>query len=88
MFQNSKVTLGIMPDYMFSGKGLRIDGVSKGKVADSFGILKGDIVTKIGNVDVLDIMSYMQGLSKYEKGQKAKVEIKRGDKILSLEVIF
>ena len=83
-----KVTLGIMPDYMFSGKGLRIDGVSKGKVADSYGILKGDIVTKIGNVDVLDIMSYMQGLSKYEKGEKALVEIKRGDKILSLEVIF
>ena len=26
-----------MPDYMYSGKGLRIDGVSKGKVADSFG---------------------------------------------------
>ena len=83
-----KVTLGIMPDYMYSGKGLRIDGVSKGKVADSFGILKGDIVTKIGNVDVLDIMSYMQGLSKYEKGQKATVEIKRGDKILSKEVTF
>ena len=77
-----------MPDYMYSGKGLRIDGVSRGKVADSFGILKGDIVTKIGNVDVLDIMSYMQGLSKYEKGQKAIVEIKRGDKILSKEVTF
>ena len=77
-----------MPDYMYSGKGLRIDGVSKGKVADSFGILKGDIVTKIGNVDVLDIMSYMKGLSKYEKGQKTIVEIKRGDKFLSKEVTF
>ena len=60
----------------------------KGKVADSYGILKGDIVTKIGNVDVLDIMSYMQGLSKYEKGEKALVEIKRGDNILNIEVIF
>ena len=83
-----KVTLGIMPDYMYSGKGLRIDGVSKGKVAHSFGILKGDIVTKIGNVDVLDIMSYMKGLSKYEKGQKAIVEIKRSDKILRKKVTF
>ena len=83
-----KVTLGIMPDYMFSGKGLRIDGVSKGKVADSYGIIKGDIVTKIGEVDVLDIMSYMKGLSKYDKGQKASVEIKRGDKLLNLEVVF
>ena len=83
-----KVTLGIMPDYMYSGKGLRIDGVSKGKVAESYGILKGDIVTKIGNVDVFDIMSYMQGLSKYEKGEKALVEVKRGDKIINIEVIF
>ena len=28
-----KVTLGIMPDYLYDGKGLRIDGVTKNKTA-------------------------------------------------------
>jgi len=83
-----KVTLGVMPDYMYSGKGLRIDGVSKGKVADSYGILKGDIVTKIGDVDVFDIMSYMQGLSNYNDGEKAVLEIQRDKKTIKIEVVF
>tara|TARA_A100001035_G_scaffold64566_1_gene49112 strand:- start:873 stop:2093 length:1221 start_codon:yes stop_codon:yes gene_type:complete len=83
-----KVTLGVMPDYMYSGKGLRIDGVSNGKVADSYGILKGDIVTKIGDVDVFDIMSYMQGLSNYNDGEKAVLEIQRDKKTIKIEVVF
>ena len=83
-----KVTLGVMPDYMYSGKGLRIDGVSKGKVADSYGILKGDIVTKIGDVHVLDIISYMQGLSNYNDGEKAILEIQRDKKTIKIEVVF
>ena len=73
---------------MYSGKGLRIDGVSKGKVADSYGILKGDIVTKIGDVDVFDIMSYMQGLSNYNDGEKAVLEIQRDKKTIKIEVVF
>ena len=54
-----------MPDYLYSGKGMRIDGVSKGKTADKFGILKGDVVIKMGSIDVTDMMAYMQGLSEY-----------------------
>ena len=41
------VTLGVMPDYLFDGKGMKIDGVSSDKPAEKGGILKGDIVIKI-----------------------------------------
>ena len=57
------VTLGVMPDYMFDGKGMRIDGVSKEKTAEKYGILKGDIVVKIGDLEVIDMMGYMKGLT-------------------------
>lgn len=32
-----KVSLGIMPDYTFSGNGVHVDGVSAGKAAEKGG---------------------------------------------------
>ena len=82
------VTLGVMPDYLFSGKGMRIDGVSKGKTGEKYGILKGDIVIKMGSVDVSDMMSYMKGLSQFNKGDEAIVKILREGKEISISLIF
>ena len=82
------VTLGVMPDYLYSGKGMRIDGVSKGKTADKFGILKGDVVIKMGSIDVTDMISYMQGLSEYKKGDEAIIKVLRGSEEINITVIF
>jgi len=82
------VTLGVMPDYLFDGEGMRIDGISKGKTAEKFDILKGDIVIKIGDVEVPDMIGYMEGLSKFEKGDSAVVKIKRGEEIISKSIVF
>ena len=82
------VTLGVMPDYLYSGKGMRIDGVSKGKTADKFGILKGDVVVKMGSIDVTDMMTYMQGLSEYKKGDKTIIKVLRDSEEINITVIF
>ncbi len=68
-----KVTLGVIPDYMFSGEGMRLDGVTDGKPAASAGLKKGDIVIQIGEHKVADMMSYMEALSKFKKGDNATV---------------
>ena len=77
-----------MPDYLYDGIGLRIDGVSKNKTADKFGILKGDIVLKLGIIEVTDIFKYMQGLSKFEVGDSTIVRVKRQEEILNISIIF
>ena len=82
------VTLGVMPDYLFSEKGMRIDGVSKGKTADRYGIIKGDVVIKMGSIDVDDMMSYMEGLSKFKKGDKTIVKILRDGIQIDISVVF
>lgn len=82
------VTLGVMPDYLFDGKGMRIDGISKGKTAEKFGILKGDIVIKMGDIDITDMMSYMQALSKFNKGDSTKVKLNRNTEIIELNIVF
>ncbi len=82
------VTLGVMPDYVFSGKGMRIDGVSAGKTAEEAGIKNGDIVIKMGDFNVNDMMSYMEALSKFKKGDQTVVTVNREGEILQIEVIF
>ncbi|PWH85077.1 M28 family peptidase [Brumimicrobium oceani] len=67
-----KVTLGIFPDYKDYGDGLHIQDVIEGKVAQKNGLQKGDIITKIGNVEITDIYTYMEALSKLKKNKKYK----------------
>lgn len=75
------VTLGVMPDYMYEGEGMRIDGVSEGKTAANAGLQKGDIVTRLGEVKVVDMMSYMKALGQFKKGDSADIEfIREGEK--------
>ena len=82
------VTLGIMPDYLYDGGGLRIDGVTKGKTASKYNILKGDIVIKMGEINIIDIMTYMQALSEYKSGDSCNIVLQRGDEQIHINLIF
>ncbi|MEX2380098.1 MAG: M20/M25/M40 family metallo-hydrolase [Vicingaceae bacterium] len=83
-----KVTLGVMPDYMFQGEGMKIDGVTEGRPAHKAGFQKGDIVIQMGEHQVDGMMAYMKALSKFKSGDKALVKVKRGEEIVESEVVF
>ena len=83
-----KVTLGVMPDYGFQGKGLRIDAVNKDKPADKAGLQAGDVVIKIGDSTIENIYDYMKVLSKYTKGETVDVEVLRGSKPVGVKLTF
>lgn len=83
-----KVTLGVVPDYVYDGTGMRIDGVNEGKPAAKAGLKAGDIIIAIGEHKVHDMMSYMQSLGKFKKGEKVIVKFKRGEEEKSTEVEF
>ena len=82
------VSLGVMPDYTFSGTGLKIDGVIDGRVADKAGLKTGDVVTQIGDFNITDINAYMTALSKYKKGDSAKIKAQRGTEIIEVDIVF
>jgi aminopeptidase YwaD len=82
------VSLGIIPDHAWDGKGLRINGVTEGKPAFKAGLKDNDIILKIGDHEVSEIMSYMKALSYFKKGDKALLMIKRGEEIIMKEVQF
>ncbi|WP_204344544.1 M28 family peptidase [Psychroserpens algicola] len=83
-----KVGLGVTPDYLFDGKGMRIDGISEEKPAQKAGLQKGDIVVKLGDSLVTDLKSYMRALSTYYKGDKTRVVVKRGENEVEADIQF
>jgi len=82
------VSMGIMPDYTWSGNGLRSDGVSEGKPAQKAGLKAGDIILQIGDFKITSMESYMQTLGKFKKGDKVKVVYLRGKDTLETTVEF
>lgn len=72
-----KVGLGVIPDYLFDGKGMRIDGISEDKPAQKANLQKGDIVVKLGDSTVFDMMSYMKVLATFKEGDKTNITVDR-----------
>jgi aminopeptidase YwaD len=83
-----EVTLGVLPDYLYDGKGMRLDGVRDGKPAQLAGLMKGDIIIMMAGKDIKDIYAYMEVLGTFHKGDKTSVTVLRDGKEISFEVSF
>jgi hypothetical protein len=82
------VSLGVMPDYAFTGTGVRIEGATPGKLAERLGLKGGDVLLQIGEYKLVDVMSYMTTLSKFKKGDKTTLTYKRGADEVQLNIEF
>lgn len=82
------VTLGVMPDYGFTGSGMRIDGVSKGKTAERIGLKAGDVLLQLGDYKFVDVQTYMQALQHFKKGDTTSLLISREGKEMNFDVVF
>ena len=85
---NFKVTLGIMPDYIFDGEGMRVDGVKPERPGSKAGMLKGDIIIGMGDFTIANIQDYMKALSSYNKNDQTIVTIRRNKEVKVLNVTF
>jgi hypothetical protein len=78
-------TLGVLPDYGYTGKGFRITGTSEGKLGEKLGLKAGDILTKIDGRDIKDIYDYMESLNTIKVGAELSIEILRDGKAMVLK---
>lgn len=83
-----KVTLGVLPDYVFAGDGMRIDGVLDGRPAAAAGLLKGDVIIKLGTKEVKTVYDYMEGLAMFKAGESTEVVVLREGKTQTFKVTF
>jgi aminopeptidase YwaD len=82
------VTLGILPDYSFSGSGVRADAVSEGRPAQGAGMQAGDVIVQLGEFPVTSLENYMEALGKFKKGDRTTVKYRRGDETIERPVQF
>lgn len=82
------VSLGVMPDYAYTGTGLRIEGASAGKLGEKLGLKAGDILLQMGDYKFIDVMSYMTTLSKFKKGDTTFLIYKRGTEEVKVAITF
>jgi Zn-dependent M28 family amino/carboxypeptidase len=82
-----KVSLGTIPDYGFSGKGVRLDGVRPDAPAARGGLARGDVIVKVGAHDIGNIHDYMFALGELEPGREVVIEVEREGKRLPLKVV-
>ena len=82
------VSMGVVPDYLYDGKGMRVDGVSEGKPAQAAGLQKGDIVVQLGDSTINDMMGYMRALSVFKKGDSTQVVLERAGQKIAAKVKF
>jgi hypothetical protein len=82
-----KVSLGTIPDYAFTGKGLKLDGVRPDAPAARAGLQRGDVIVKLGTHEIGNIHDYMFALGELEPGREVVIEVERGGQKLQLKVI-
>jgi aminopeptidase YwaD len=82
------VSLGVMPDYAYTGTGVRIEGATPGKLAERLGLKGGDVLLQLGDYKFVDVMAYMTTLSKFKKGDKTVLIYKRGELEVKVNIEF
>ncbi|MGI9174693.1 MAG: M20/M25/M40 family metallo-hydrolase [Rhodothermales bacterium] len=83
-----KVGLGVMPDYVYDGEGLRIDAVLDDRPAARAGLERGDILIRLDTTDVQDIYDYMEALSRFEAGDSTQATVRRGEETIETKIKF
>ena len=71
-----------------SAAGVRIAMVKSGSVADIAGFHRGDIITKIGDSDVIDYNGYVNTLKSYKAGDVQEVQLIRNGETLVFRMTF
>jgi len=82
------VTLGIIPDYVFDGEGMRVDGVKPNEPGAAAGLNDGDVIISLNGTSVKSIMDYMKILGSLEAGDKSELQVLRDGEVVTLQVQF
>ncbi len=77
-----KVSTGSMPDFAFSGEGVKIAGMSEDSPASKAGLQKGDVIIQLGSNKVKDLRDYSNALKSFSPGDKVDlIYLREGNEI-------
>lgn len=68
-----QVVLGTIPDFAYTGKGVRLDGVTPDTPAVEIGLQEGDIITRIGDTAIEDLQTFSEILKSLQAGSEITI---------------
>jgi hypothetical protein len=80
-----KVSLGIIPDFAYSGEGCRLSGVVPGSPAEACGLKEGDIIIRINSNDVRSLKDLSDILKSLTPKTRISITFLRDGKELLVE---
>ena len=75
-----RVSLGTVPDFSFGGPGVKLEGTVPGSAAEKAGLVKGDVVLKVGTSPVNDLRGLSEALKALKAGELVPVVYQRDGK--------
>ncbi|MEN8194523.1 MAG: M20/M25/M40 family metallo-hydrolase, partial [Bacteroidota bacterium] len=83
-----KAATGTMPDFAYSGEGVKIAGVSDDSPAAKAGIKKGDVVTAFNGKPVKNLKDYSNYLKEHQPGDTVTFTIESDGKKKDVELVL
>jgi C-terminal processing protease CtpA/Prc len=80
------IYVGTIPDYAFSGKGMKLSGVKEGGPAEKGGMKAGDIIVKFGEKSVENIYDFMYAMAEYKPDDEVDIIVLRDGKEVTLKI--
>ncbi|MFZ4619195.1 MAG: M20/M25/M40 family metallo-hydrolase [Bacteroidota bacterium] len=81
-----KVSTGMMPDFAFTGEGVKIADLAPDSPAAKAGAQKGDVIIQFGNVVVKDLRAYSDALKKQKPGDIVDIVLQRNGKEVKTKI--
>jgi hypothetical protein len=84
--QGRRVSFGSVPDFAFTGPGVRVGGVVAGSPAEKGGLKEGDVMMKVDTTAMASLQTFSDFLKTAKAGQTVSVSVVREGKPLTLSV--
>ena len=85
---NRRVSTGSVPDFAYTGKGVRISTVMEDSPGAKAGLKAGDILVKMDGVDLPDLKVYTDELKKHQPGDKVVLTVLRDGEELDIPLVL
>lgn len=83
-----KAATGSVPDFSYSGKGVKINSVIEGSAGDKAGLKAGDIIISLNGVETNDLRKYSNELKKYKPGDEVQLILLRNNQRVKLKLVL
>ena len=84
--QGRRVSTGTMPDFSYSGEGVKIAAITSGSPGEKAGLVKGDIIKKVDGKEVKTLREYSNVLKNYSPGDEIELELEREGEIIKVNL--